>query len=89
MDNTLRRDIKILEGDINAKIGQNDKNMEIIMGKLSIGKMNENWGRLTQFCETNDRGIGGSVFISQKTSTKQPGSHAPNGRKWIKLITSW
>lgn len=52
--------------DTNAKIGQNNKNWERIMGKHMIGKMNENRGRLTQFCEINDRVIGGSLFPSEK-----------------------
>ena len=49
LNNTPKRDIKIVMGDLNAKIGNNNKNRERIMGKHSIGEMNENGLKLVEF----------------------------------------
>ena len=69
LNNTPKRDIKIGMGDLNAKIGNHNKNRERIMGKHIIGEMNENGLKLVEFCEANEL-----VFSHTKTSTKQPGN---------------
>ena len=60
-------------GDLNAKIGNHNKNRERIMGKQIIGEMNENGLKLVEFCETNELVIGGSFFPTQKHSQNNLG----------------
>ena len=57
-----RRDITILMGDINAKIGSNNRGYERIMGQHGLGEMNENGERFAELCANNNLVIGGSVF---------------------------
>ena len=56
------RDIVIMMGDFNAKIGSNNKGYELVMGKQATGSMNENGEKLADFCLDNDLVIGGSIF---------------------------
>ena len=42
MDRLPRRDLKILMGDLNAKIGADNTNRELVMGKHGVGVQNEN-----------------------------------------------
>ena len=62
LNNTPKRDIKIVMGDLNAKIGEDNENREKIMGKYNIGERNENGLKLVEFCEANELVIGGSLF---------------------------
>ena len=57
--NTPRRDIKILLGDANAKIGSDNKGREDIMGTHGIGEQNDNGERFTELCTLNELVIGG------------------------------
>ena len=56
------KDIMILMGDMNAKIGGNNNGYELIMGKEGPGTMNENGERFAEACADNNLVIGGSVF---------------------------
>ena len=40
MDKLLKRDLKILMGDLNAKVGADNTNRELAMGKHGIGVKN-------------------------------------------------
>ena len=62
LDETPRRDIKILMGDTNAKVGSDNTGREEIMGQHGLGTMNENGELFADFCTFNDLVIGGSVF---------------------------
>ena len=42
IDKAPERDIKILMGDMNAKIGKNYYGKELIMGTHALGEINEN-----------------------------------------------
>ena len=57
-----RRDILIVSGDLNAKVGSDNRGHERVMGKHGIGEDNENGERLIDFCATNDLVIGGTLF---------------------------
>ena len=57
-----RRDILIVTGDFNAKIGKDNTGRERIMGKEGSGTMNENGEMFVDFCVFNNLVIGGSVF---------------------------
>jgi len=60
------KDITILMGDFNAKIGSDNKNYPDSMGQEGLGKMNENGEIFADFCESNKLVIGGSVFPHKK-----------------------
>ena len=57
-----RHDVLIVMGDLNAKIGEDNKGWEKVMGQHGLGRMNENGERLAMFCGNNDFVIGGSLF---------------------------
>ena len=62
MDKTKRRDTKILMGDLNAKVGTDNTNRDLIMGRHGTGEQNENGEMFTDFCTFNDLVIGGTLF---------------------------
>lgn len=57
-----RRKIIVTMGNFNAKIGQNNRGFEEIMGKEGLGEMNENGERFANLCATTNQVIGGSIF---------------------------
>nr|KAG5692410.1 hypothetical protein BaRGS_032463 [Batillaria attramentaria] len=61
LDKAPRRDLKILMGDLNAKVGTDNTDRELIMGKHGTGTQNENGELFTEFCTTNDLVIGGTI----------------------------
>ena len=62
IDKLPRRDINVIMGDANAKVGQDNTGYESIMGQHGLGQMNENGERFANFCAFNSFVIGGSVF---------------------------
>lgn len=46
LEETPRHDMKVVMGDMNAKIGNYNKNYERTMGREGCGTMNENGERL-------------------------------------------
>ena len=56
------KDITILMGDFNAKIGADNTGYEDIMGVHGLGQMNENGERFADLCSLNQLVIGGSTF---------------------------
>jgi len=57
-DRTPRRYVTIVIGDVNAKIGNNNTDLETVMGQHGLGSMNENSEILADFCTSNDRNWG-------------------------------
>ena len=57
-----KKDITILMGDLNAKIGSDNTGYEHIMGIHAPGIMNENGERFADLCALNSMVIGGSIF---------------------------
>ena len=96
MDKLPRRDLKILMGDLNARVGADNTNRELIMGKHGVGIQNENGELLTEFCIFNNLVIGGTVFqhkrIHKTTWTSPDGrtenqiDHITIGRKWRRSL---
>lgn len=54
--------MKIVMGDLNAKLGSDNKNHDIAMGKEGCGSMNKNGERLLEFCTTYDLVVRGTLF---------------------------
>nr|KAG5694296.1 hypothetical protein BaRGS_032014 [Batillaria attramentaria] len=96
LDKAPRRDLKILMGDLNAKVGTDNTDRELIMGKHGTGTQNENGELFTEFCTTNDLVIGGTIFphktIHKTTWTSPDGrtvnqiDHITIGRKWRRSL---
>jgi hypothetical protein len=49
-------------GDLNAKIGRDNKGTEQIMGKHEPGERNDNRERFTELCKNYNLVTGGSLF---------------------------
>lgn len=62
LDNTPDHDIKIIMGDMNAKVGADNKLYNRAMVDHGCGIMNENEERLAYFCTTNNYVIRGTLF---------------------------
>ena len=62
LDRRGTKDITILMGDFNAKIGMDNMGCEDIMGTHGLGKMNENGERFADLCALNQLVTGGSIF---------------------------
>ena len=61
-----RRDITLLIGDFNAKVGEDNTGYEEIMGREGLGEMNDNGERFADLCAANSLVIGGSVFAHRR-----------------------
>ena len=62
VDRLPGKDVNIIMGDANAKVGEDPKGYERIMGRHGIGVMNENGERFADFCSNNKLTIGGTIF---------------------------
>ena len=66
LDKSRNRDITLLMGDLNAKIGSDNTGHEEVMGMEGLGKMNDNGERFTDLCSLNQLVIGGSIFMHKR-----------------------
>ena len=66
LDKLKDKDINILMGDFNAKVGSDNRGYEEVMGQHALGEMNENRERFADFCGLNDLVIGGSIFAHKR-----------------------
>ncbi|VDP25230.1 unnamed protein product [Schistosoma margrebowiei] len=57
-----RKDLTILMGDLNAKVGMDNTGYEDIMGRHGLGERNENGERFANLCAFNKSVIGGTIF---------------------------
>ena len=60
--NRPRRNVIIVMGDFNAKIGNDNKGYEEVMRQQGLGEMNHNGERFADLCATGNLVIGGSFF---------------------------
>ena len=75
------KDILILMGDMNAKVGDNNDGYERVMGKHGLGTMNNNGERFADFCLENNLVVGGTVFPHKtvhKYTWTSPGDRVRN-----------
>ena len=78
LENTPRHEMKIVMGDLNAKVGADNTAHERSMGREGCGTSNDNGERLLELCAMHDLVIGGTLF-------QHPEIHkltwcSPNGR---------
>ena len=66
LDKIPNRDMLILMGDMNAKVGADNTDREREMGRHGLGEMNENGEMLVDFCSTNSLVIRGTIFSHRK-----------------------
>ena len=62
IDSKGNKDITIVMGDFNAKIGADNIGYEDTMGTQGLGQMNENGERFADMCALDQLVIGGSIF---------------------------
>ena len=96
IDKIPKRDLKILMGDLNAKVGPDSTDKELIMGRHGVGEQNENGELFSEFCMFNDLVIGGTFFphkpIHKKTwkspdrKTENQIDHITIDRKWRRSL---
>lgn len=67
LDRQRAKDVTILMGDFNAKIGSDNTGYDDIMGTHGLGQMNENGERFADLCSLNQLVIGGSIFPHKAT----------------------
>ncbi|CAH8471399.1 unnamed protein product [Schistosoma rodhaini] len=56
------KDLTILMGDFNAKVGKDNTGYEDVMGQYGLGGRNENGERFANLCAFNKLVIGGTIF---------------------------
>ena len=62
MDKIPKRDLKILMGDLNAKVGSDNTDKELIMGRHGVREQNDNGELFSEFCMFKDLVIGVTLF---------------------------
>ena len=62
LNNKKEHDMLVITGDMNAKVGEDNRGYEGIMGRHGIGRMNDNGDRLCEFCDMNELIITGTWF---------------------------
>ena len=66
IDNTFKKDVLIVMGDLNAKVGANFTQWNQVIGQHGHGKANS-WGeKLLNFCAANYLGITSTLFKQSK-----------------------
>ncbi|VDP42490.1 unnamed protein product [Schistosoma margrebowiei] len=61
------KDLTILMGDFNTKVGTDNTGYEDIMGRHGLGQKNENGERFANLCAFNKLVIGGTIFPHKRT----------------------
>lgn len=84
--------IKLLIGDLNAKIGGDNSGLEKHLGKHGLGDRNENGDLFVDFCMQHNLVIGGSLF-PHKTCHKEtwvsPDGKTKNQIDHVAISSSW
>nr|KAG5694275.1 hypothetical protein BaRGS_031993 [Batillaria attramentaria] len=96
VDKCNKHDIVIIMGDLNAKVGDNNKDTEEIMGKHGMGSMNKNGEHLCDFCLVNGFIITGTCFphpeahkatwVSPDGNTRNQIDHMMIRREWRRSV---
>ena len=92
LDRVPRRDIVIVMGDMNAKVGSDNAGREHVMGTEGMGTINENGEFFVDFSEMNDLVIGGTVFPHgkiNKVTWRSPDMITENHIDHIAISRRW
>ena len=91
-----KRDIQVVMGDMNAKIGNDNDKWKGTMGKEGLGQMNENGLLFADCCTLNELIIGGTLFphkpthkatwISPDLQTENQIDHITITKKWRRVL---
>ena len=60
--NVTRQDVVLLHGDLSARVGCDNKNREIVIGKHGVDDITDNGGRVINLCVEINRIIGGTLY---------------------------
>ena len=66
LDKIRKGDIKIVMGDLNAKVGSDNTNFEHVMERHGLGEMNENGELFADLSNNHDLVIGGTIFPHER-----------------------
>ena len=90
------RDIQVVMGDMNAKIGKDNDNWKGTMWKEGLGQMKTNSLLFADFCTLNELIIGGTLFpqkpthkatwISPDLQTENQIDHITTTKKWRRVL---
>jgi endonuclease/exonuclease/phosphatase family metal-dependent hydrolase len=91
-----RKEVLIVMGELNAKVGSSHVGLELIMGKHSLGAMNNNGELFVDFCVSNNLFTGGTIFahkncrkaswVSSDHRTQNQIDHLAISRKWRRSL---
>ncbi len=62
LEKLRNRDINIIMGNFNTKIGKDNRGFEQVMEQYGLEEMNENGERFADTCVSNNLVIGGSIY---------------------------
>ena len=93
MEQVPRRDVKIVMGDMNARVGTDNTGKGEMMGRLGARpEMNENGEKLGDFCQANELVIGGTLFphkACHKRTFMSPDSGTDNQIDHVAFSKRW
>ncbi|XP_071150457.1 craniofacial development protein 2-like [Mytilus edulis] len=87
-----KKDLTIIMGDFNAKVGQDNSGFERMIGKQGCGIMNKNGEHLVDFCGLNNLVIGGTLFRHNdvnKLTWVSPGGRDKNQIDHMAINGKW
>ena len=79
LDKCNTHDMLIVNGDMNAKVGEDNWDYERVMGKRGLGRWNDNGERLCEMSDMNELVITGTLFPHRKIH-KATWTHHRTGR---------
>ena len=91
-DGVPQHDMVLITGDLNAKVGTENTNIEHVIGKHGCGTRNENGEELVVFCLMNRCVIGGTIFPHKnihKLTWKSPDGITVNQIDHIITNSKW
>ncbi|XP_070168800.1 craniofacial development protein 2-like [Polyergus mexicanus] len=94
IEKTSNREITVIMGDWNAKVGRtdNDNHIRNAVGRYGIGTRNERGDRLIQFCIDNNLTIANTVFkqhIRKQYTWTSPDNRTKNQIDYILINSRW
>ena len=89
---TPRRDVLMVVGDLNARVGEENTGRERAMGTEGFGCINNNGERLSDLCVENNLVIGGTLFKHRnihKTTWRSPDNNTVSQIDHVIVNQKW